>query len=464
MQRYVTCIRNLAKSTAVTGVILIAGSAIWTGAAQAQACPNAGANGSAITLGAQQLGQSTREFAARYAAGPLNRDTCPDVIRRGYFNEVPSLNLALTGTRPGGSVSLNLRTNDDDCDPVVIVNTPDGEWFEDDDSGSSIGRHWDALIDVPTTRDGVYRVWLGHYREGETCEGTLRIGYDHGDGTMVPTTTSFAEWFSITNNQGQFIAQPGGVTPIPVNPGPYFEAGTYDVYLADALNNGLGPMRNIVRYTVTFQSNQRYAADIGQTSFGVTTASNMYRDPGVGFASLYVRNSNQQRWRAICVLPQGSDISQCGGGGQTVYSEWTTISRDQRQFSTQPGGVFPMATCDRSTRQGAGDYPEGTYDIYVGNAGDNGFQPFTDLRLFTVTLSSGQNYAVDLGCSTGFCISSGGAQLMQYSRPSEGYARIYARNSSIMNWRAMCVLPAGWDRVWCEIGNPYPCAGPGDQH
>ena len=115
MQRYVTCIRNLAKSTAVTGVILIAGSAIWTGAAQAQACPNAGANGSAITLGAQQLGQSTREFAARYAAGPLNRDTCPDVIRRGYFNEVSSLNLALTGTRPGGSVSLNLRTNDDDC-------------------------------------------------------------------------------------------------------------------------------------------------------------------------------------------------------------------------------------------------------------------------------------------------------------------------------------------------------------
>jgi hypothetical protein len=464
MQRYATMIRKPFKFTTVTAALVIAASLIGSGSAQAQQCPDPSANGPSVTLSAQQLGQSARDFSALYAAGPLNSSTCPDVIRRGHFNAAPSIFLSLNGTSSGGRVSLNLRTDDDDCDPVVIVRTPEGEWFEDDDSGSSIGRRWDALVDIPTLRDGVYRVWLGHYREGETCSGTLRIGYDRGEGGVDQTVTTFAEWFAITNNQGQFTSQPGGVTPVPVTPGPYFQVGTYDVYLADALNNGLGPMRNIVRYTVTFRPNGRYAVDIGGSGLGITTASNLYSDPGEGSASLYVRNSNARTWRAICVLPTGADIAQCGGGGQTVYSEWTTITNNQNQFAAQPGGVFPLMTCDRSTQRGAGDFPEGSYDVYVGNAGNNGFPPFTDLRRFTVTLGSGHNYAVDLGCSTGFCISRDSAQVMLYSRPSEGYARIYAENSNIMNWRALCVLPTGWDRVWCEIGVPHPCNGPAGQN
>jgi len=462
MQYYATFIRKLVKSTVMTAAIVIAGSTTWTGVAQAQQCPNPSANGSAATFRAQQLGQSARDFSARYAAGPLSSSTCPDVIRRGYFNAAPSLNLSLNGTTAGGSVSLNLRTNDEECDPVVIVSTPDGEWYEDDDSGSSIGRHWDALIDVPTTRDGVYRVWLGHYREGETCEGTLRIGYSGGDGTPSQTLTTFAEWYAITNNQGQSIAQPSGVSPVPVNPGPYLQAGTYDVYLADALNQGTGPMRNIVRYTATFRSNERYAVDIGGDGLGITEPSNMYPEPGVGFSSLYAQNRNRQTWRAICVLPQGADIAQCGGGGQTTYTEWETITNDQRQFSSQPGGVFSMMTCDRSTRQGGGDYPAGIYDIYVGNAGDYGSPPFTNLHRFTITLRSGQNYVAEIGCSTGLCISRGGARLLQYQQPNEGYARIYARNSNRASWRAVCVLPTGWNRAWCEQGIPYPCSGPAD--
>jgi hypothetical protein len=181
-----------------------------------------------------------------------------------------------------------------------------------------------------------------------------------------------------------------------------------------------------------------------------------YGDPGPGRSSVYVRNSNLSHWRAICVLPAGASFEECGGVGMNVYSEWLTVTNDQRQFATQPGGVFPMPTCDRSTRRPGGAFPAGRYGIYVAGAGSNGFPPFTDIRRFDVQLEGGRLYAIDLGASTGFGVTVDGATLMMYGSPGPGHARIYTRNSSIMSWRAICVLPFGWPRSWCEAGIPYP--------
>ncbi|AHM03293.1 hypothetical protein roselon_00886 [Roseibacterium elongatum DSM 19469] len=713
---------------------VLTGAALSIGAAAAQECPDPNGSATGVNLSAGQLASSSRDFSARYVAGELTSSTCPDVIRVGYFNRAPSVNIVLSGATAGGNLRLNLRTNDDECDPVVLVRSPDGEWYNDDDSGRDIGRHWDSLIDVPTQMNGTYRVWLGHFRSGETCEGTLRVGYGQGSGDPVGTTTfsewssvtpdqrqfsgqpggvmplavnpgphfaageyhiylanagpnglgpyteiqrytvnlgsnrlyrvdvgaddtlriredstlglhygepgdqqamiyvrntntrtwrgicvlpssapatdcgdvgapptTFSEWNAITTDQRQFGTQPGGVIPLSVNPGPHFSAGAYDIYTADAGPNGLGPFTRITRYSVTLASNRLYRVDLGPTDtlriredstlalhygepgegqsmiyarnsstrswraicvlpagaprsdcgdvgappatfsewnaittdqrqfgtqpggviplsvnpgphfaagaydiytadagpnglgpytrvtrYSVTLASNrlyrvdvgptdtlsiredstlglQYGEPGEGQSMIYARNSSTRSWRAICVLPAGSPFETCGGGGQTVYTEWHTVTNDQRQFATQPGGVTPMRTCDRATQTYGGDFPAGAYDFYVGNAGENGFLPVTDIRRFTVNLGSNRNYAVDLGGGSGFSISDNAAGMNMYSGPGEGYARVYYRNSSTMSWRGLCVLPSGWPISWCDIGVPNPCNGPANR-
>lgn len=449
---------------------LVLGAALFgaTGAAAQTACPDPQGSASGVTLSAPALVAGSRDFAARFAAGPLNSSNCGQMIRVGHFNSAPSVNVTLTGTTAAGVLRVNLRTTDDSCDPVVLLATPDGQWFNDDDSGRDTGHRWNSLLEVPATRDGVYRIWLGHYHGDRTCDGTLRIGYSHGTGSADPTPggeTSTALWFAVTNDQRQYATQPGGVTPVPANPGPGFVAGRYDIYTADAGVNGLGPYTNVRRFSVILEGNRNYAADLGSaTGLGIDAGGAQvvgYPDPGPGRARLLVRNSNPSTWRAICVLPAGASFDDCGGGGMTVYTEWHTVTNDQRQFAAQPGGVDPMRTCDRATQRYAGDFPAGRYDIYVGGAGANGLGPVTDIRRFDVTLEGGHNYAVDLGASNGFGVSVDGAQLMLYGRPSPGEARIFIRNSSIMSWRAICVLPSEWPRIWCELGNPYPCSGPG---
>jgi hypothetical protein len=462
--------KPVALRSGLVQALLLGGALLGGSVAAARAdCPDALGGAPGITLTAAQLASGDRDFAARFAAGPLDSGACPQTIRVGYFNRAPSVNLTLTGTTATGVLRVNLRTTDDSCDPVVLLATPDGQWFNDDDSGRNTGHHWNTLIEVPASRDGVYRIWLGHYHGDRTCDGTLRIGYTLGAGghdtRPGPSAgASSAGWFPITQDQRQNATQPGGVTTVPANPGPGFASGSYDIYTADAGPVGLGPYTNIRRFSVTLESNRSYAVDLGAaTGLGIEAGGTRlmaYGDPGPGRSSIYARNSNPSTWRAICVLPAGAAFEGCGGGGMTVYSEWSTITNDQRQFAAQPGGVDPLRTCDRTTQRYAGDFPAGRYDVYVGGAGPNGLGPITDIRRFEVQLDGGRLYAIDLGGSNGFGVSVDGPQLLPYGRPNPGEARIYTRNSSIMSWRAICVLPSGWPRAWCELGNPWPCSGP----
>jgi hypothetical protein len=225
-------------------------------------CPDTQGNAPGITLSAVTLATGDRDFAARFAAGPLTFGSCPQAIRVGSFNRAPSVNLTLTGTTGAGVLRVNLRTTADSCDPVVLLVTPDGQWFNDDDGGRGTGHHWNSLIEVPASRDVVYRIWLGHYHGDRTCDGTLRIGYSHGDDSTGTATgpgghtgatpgLSSARCFSMTSDQRANATQPGGVSPIPANPGPGFVSGGYDIYTADSGPNGLGPYANVRRFTVT---------------------------------------------------------------------------------------------------------------------------------------------------------------------------------------------------------------------
>ncbi|OAN81214.1 hypothetical protein A8B78_09390 [Jannaschia sp. EhC01] len=78
----------------------------------------------------------------------------------------------------------------------------------------------------------------------------------------------------------------------------------------------------------------------------------------------------------------------------------------------------------------------------------------------TVTLRSNRLYTVDLGGVNGFGFTDNQGLESLYGAPGEGYARIYYRNGDTSTWRALCILPTGWDMTWCgsDMSN-YSCAG-----
>ncbi|MCB1389931.1 MAG: hypothetical protein KDK12_12450 [Rhodobacteraceae bacterium] len=424
---------------------LLLGALATTGATAQVGCPDPAGNGPALPLTAQQLTATTRDFAARYVAGDLTSGTCPDIIRRGYFYRNPSINVTLTGTSAGGSLSVNLRTNDDTCDPVLLVHAPNGEWYEDDDSGRGIGRIWDSLISVPAAQDGTYRMWLGHYHEGQTCDGALRLGYTGGG--AAPGITYLA-WERITSDQRQNAAQPDRMEPARGSGGTSFNPGAYDLYTGYTSDAGpSAPITNIQQTRVTLAPDHSYYA-IPFAPNGVRFYewnNPMFPGPDPGMAAVYYRNDDITTWRALCLLPADSPRSLCGPTGEPAAAAlstvaWDAITPNQTQFAAQPGGLNPIRGIVPGPLLTAG-----TYDLYTADAGPNGFAPYTNIRMFTVTLGSNRSYAADLG-STGVPITEQGSLQLSYGEPGPGQAMIYVRNGNPSIWRAICLLPAGTPR------------------
>lgn len=145
----------------------------------------------------------------------------------------------------------------------------------------------------------------------------------HGGATAAPAPapapggaiTTFSPWTRITNDPRQYAAQPGGMMPLVVYNGANFAAGDYVIYYG-VTTGAFGPVTNVQMQPVTLASNTRYAAratSMGFESFQPGgSALMMHSDPGPGRAMIYARNDDMQNWRAICVLPVGIPISQCG--------------------------------------------------------------------------------------------------------------------------------------------------------
>ena len=56
-------------------------------------------------------------------------------------------------------------------DPTLVINTPDGQWACDDDSGGDA----DPAFKFDDPQSGVYDIWIGVYGEAATAEATLTI-------------------------------------------------------------------------------------------------------------------------------------------------------------------------------------------------------------------------------------------------------------------------------------------------
>jgi hypothetical protein len=84
----------------------------------------------------------------------------------GFFTTQPDFTFNITNVR---KYSLEIAVVSD-CDSALLVNTPDGMWFYDDDSNGAL----DPFLNLTTVPDGWLDIWIGTY-DGEYCNATLRL-------------------------------------------------------------------------------------------------------------------------------------------------------------------------------------------------------------------------------------------------------------------------------------------------
>ena len=98
------------------------------------------------------------------AGGKINASDC---ISRasGYVSESPDLDLRGRASR----LYFNVEA---EGDTTLLVNTPEGEWLYDDDSGPGL----DPEIVVRNPEPGIYSVWVGaRFESSQYEESTLTI-------------------------------------------------------------------------------------------------------------------------------------------------------------------------------------------------------------------------------------------------------------------------------------------------
>lgn len=186
---------------------------------------------------------------------------------------------------------------------------------------------------------------------------------------------TYSPWKSITPDQRQYVAQPGGVIALPVRNNRWFRIGQYEVFTANADPNGLQISEWQSSGPVTLRSGEKWKATLlldGRVSLDRNPGDLLpYGEPGPGYAMIYARNGDVTRWRAICVLPVGAGLTvqkDCFGGASNITyvpkasascdsipGLWSWFVNGDVTFSA--GGTLVQGprtgrwTCDSASRQ-----------------------------------------------------------------------------------------------------------------
>ncbi|HNR57390.1 MAG TPA: hypothetical protein PLJ69_10075 [Methanothrix sp.] len=133
---------------------------------------------------------------------------------------------------------------------------------------------------------------------------------------------------------------------------------------------------------------------------------------------------------------------------------WESFTPDQTAFAGQPGDVFPLRE---------NDFVAGSYLVLVGPAGDDGLDlpPATWIAFGPYDLKGGHKYKASIESPEGKFLrfEEDSADLLSYSSPQAGFARVYARNDCAGDtWYAICLqlikVAGGGGSVG---GYPDPC-------
>ena len=145
-------------------VVVVLVLALWGGAAAAS-CPGLNGADKHLFLSARQL--VTPKVAQVRAGGAVLLASCTEVPGSGNIPFDPSVSVFYTAD--ARRMDLELRT-EGDCDTVLLLRTPSGRWFFDDDNGP--GRN--ARLRLAGPAEGRYEIWVGS-QGGFACPARLAL-------------------------------------------------------------------------------------------------------------------------------------------------------------------------------------------------------------------------------------------------------------------------------------------------
>ncbi|SFI54981.1 hypothetical protein [Jannaschia pohangensis] len=141
-------------------------------AGAALACPDVSQNGAYGRFTGQQLYEA--KFFSVTAGGDFPiRARCKGIYNalrsergEGFFPVRPDFTLETPGLA-GFTLVISVVS---DCDSALLINTPAGNWYYDDDDNGNL----DARIDLTAPSSGVLDIWVGT-ADGEYCDAQLRL-------------------------------------------------------------------------------------------------------------------------------------------------------------------------------------------------------------------------------------------------------------------------------------------------
>lgn len=132
-------------------------------------CPNPALQGMPVTTTGGALYSPTTYSVS--AGGMQDVSYCGlPIYATGYFPAQPNLSFFLSGMQNYGRLEIQGQSG---CDTVLLVRTPDGNWYFDDDSNGNLN----PMLDIygAGRLNGRVDVWVGTYSSGGNCNASIEM-------------------------------------------------------------------------------------------------------------------------------------------------------------------------------------------------------------------------------------------------------------------------------------------------
>ena len=134
----------------------------WSLSANDGTCPDPSLDGAALSLTAADL--SAGHVEAMLAGGDVDIGLCADLPGFGNVITAPDYDLDIDGLEANGQFTIGVAS---ECDTILLVNDPTGEWHYNDDANGSVNPELKL-----GAGNGRYDVWVGTYGT-DICEAEL---------------------------------------------------------------------------------------------------------------------------------------------------------------------------------------------------------------------------------------------------------------------------------------------------
>lgn len=146
------------------------GAFVHSGGGGYSGCPNYTIGRTAFGQATMYAGQGSYRVPRITAGGRYPLTNCfPGTGWRGYTITRPDFRFFYQGNSPTGQLTFALTSPR--VDTVLLINTPDGQWFFNDDSNGS----FNSTLTFSPVLQGQYDIWTGAYNNSSNNQAEMWI-------------------------------------------------------------------------------------------------------------------------------------------------------------------------------------------------------------------------------------------------------------------------------------------------